>query len=120
MRQMKKLLTSLIVCILLPAGQALSADLDAPYTPTRAEWLRVSLAETIKISTDSWALRVRVMVTIVNKNQQVLITLKPADGEKKPTKEQRDAAVASVTEIVKRTLGSYAWSKDLEVRVSFV
>jgi hypothetical protein len=120
MRQMKKLLTSLIVCLLLSAGQALSADLDAPYTPTRAEWLRIYLAENIKIGTDNWALRVRVMVTVVNRNQQVLVTLKPADGEKKPTREQQDAAIAYVTGIVKHALGSYAWSKDLEVSVSFV
>jgi hypothetical protein len=120
MHQMKKLLTSLVVCILLPAGQALSADLDAPYTPTRAEWLRIYLAENIKITTDSWPFRVRVMVTVVDKNQQVLITLKPADGEKKPTKEERDAFIASVTDMVKRALGSYAWSKDLKVSVSFV
>ena len=120
MHQMKRLLTSSVVCILLAAGQALSADLDAPYTPTRAEWLRVYLAENIKISTDSWPLRVRVMVTVVNNNQQVLITLKPADGEKKPTKEQQDAFIASVTDMVKRVLGSYVWSKELRISVSFV
>jgi hypothetical protein len=120
MRLMKKLLTSLIVCVLLPAGQALSADLDAPYAPTRAEWLRLYLAENIKINTDSWALRVRVMVTVANKNQQVLITLKPADGQKKPTNEERDASIAAVTGMVKRALGNYAWSKDLEVSVLFV
>jgi len=120
MRTMKKLLTSLVVCILLPAGQALSADLDAPYTPTRAEWLRIYLAENIKISTDGWPFRVRVMVTVVDKSQQVLITLKPADGEKKPTREERDVFIASVADMVKRVLGSYAWSKDLKVSVSFV
>lgn len=120
MRRMKRLLTSLIVCILLPAGQALSADLDAPYTPTRAEWLRLYLAENIKIGTDSWPLRVRVMVTIVNKSQLVLITLKPADGQKKPSTEERDAAIASVKGMVKRALENYAWSKDLAVSVSFV
>jgi len=120
MHQMKKLLMSLVFCVLLPAAQALSADLDAPYTPTRAEWLRVYLAENIKITTDSWPLRVRVMVTVVNKNQQVLITLKPAYGEKKPTKEEQDASIASVTDMVRRALESYAWSKDLKVSVSFV
>jgi len=118
--QMKKLLTSLLICVLLPAGHALSADLDAPYTPTRAEWLRIYLAENIKISTDSWPVRVRVMVTVVNKNQQVLITLMPAYGEKKPTREQREAFVAMVTDMAKRVLESYAWSKDLKVDVSFV
>jgi hypothetical protein len=117
---MKKLLTTLVLCILLPAGPARSADLDAPYTPTRAEWLRVYLAENIKIVTDNWPLRVRVMVTVVNTNQQVMITLKPADGEKKPTREQREACIASVTEMVNRALASYAWSKDLRVSVSFV
>jgi len=117
---MKKLLTSLLFCALLPAGQAGSADLDVPYTPTRAEWLRTYLAENIRIGTDSWPLRVRVMVTVVNTNQQVMITLKPADGEKKPTREQREACIASVTEMVNRALASYAWSKDLRVSVSFV
>ena len=111
---------SLFVCILLSAGQALAADLDAPYTPTRAEWLRVYLAENIKITTDNWPLRVRVMVTVVNKTQQVMITLKLADGQKKPSKEERDASIAFVTGMAKRALENYAWSKDLEVSVSFV
>ena len=117
---MNKLLTSSALCILLCAGQALSADLNAPYSPTRAEWLRVYLAENIKTKTDGWPLRLRVMVTVVSNNQQVLVTLKPADGEKKPSKEQRDFMISSVTEIVTRALGSYAWSKDLKVTVSFV
>lgn len=117
---MNKLLTSSALCILLCAGQALSADLNAPYSPTRAEWLRVYLAESIKTKTDDWPLRLRVMVTVDSNNQQVLVTLKPADGEKKPSKEQRDFMISSVTEIVTRTLGSYAWSKDLKVTVSFV
>lgn len=117
---MNKLLTSSALCILLCAGQALSADLNAPYSPTRAEWLRVYLAESIKTKTDDWPLRLRVMVTVDSNNQQVLVTLKPADGEKKPSKEQRDFMISSVTEIVTRALGSYAWSKDLRVTVSFV
>lgn len=117
---MNKLLTSSALCILLCAGQALSADLNAPYSPTRAEWLRVYLAENIKTKTDDWPLRLRVMVTVDSNNQQVLVTLKPSGGEKKPSKEQRDFMISSVTEIVTRALGSYAWSKDLRVTVSFV
>jgi len=120
MHQMKKRLMSFLVCILLSAGQSLAADLDAPYTPTRAEWLRVYLAENIKITTDNWPLRVRVMVTVGNQNQQVMITLKPADGEKKPTRGEQDGCIAAVTDIVNRALASYAWSKDLKVSVSFV
>lgn len=118
--EMKKLLTLLLVFALLPTGQALSADLDAAYTPTRAEWLRLYLAENIKITTEDWPLRVRVMVTVVNKTQQVMITLKPAQGEKKPTKEERDACVKSVTDLVRHALESYPWSKDLKVSVLFV
>ena len=117
---MKKLLTLLLVFALLPTGQALSADLDAAYTPTRAEWLRLYLAENIKITTDDWPLRVRVMVTVVNKTQQIMITLKPAQGEKKPTKEERDACVKSVTDVVRHALEGYPWSKDLKVSVLFV
>jgi hypothetical protein len=120
MQEMKKLLASSFVCILLAAGQALSADLNAPYAPTRAEWLRVYLAENIKITTDGWPLRLRVMVTVVSDSQQVLVTLKPADGEKKPGKEQRDFMISSVTEVVTRALAGYAWAKDLKISVSFV
>lgn len=120
MQRMKKPLTSLVVCVLLLAGQARSADLDAPYTPTRAEWLRVYLAENIKIITDSWPARIRVMITVVNKNQQVMITLMPAYGEKKPTREQRDTYIGIVTDMARRVLDSYAWSKDLKLDVSFV
>lgn len=117
---MKRLLTSLLFCAMLPVGSALSADLDAPYTPTRAEWLRIYLAENIRIGTDSWPLRVRVMVTVVSRTQQVLITLKPALGEKKPTQEERNGCVASVTDLVKHALESYPWAKDLKVSVLFV
>ena len=117
---MKKLLTSLIFCLLAPMGNALAVDLDAPHTPTRAEWLRVYLAENIRIVTDDWPMRVRVMVTVVQGNQQVLITLKPAIGEKELTREQRDAAVTSVAEAVKRVLRGYAWAKDLKVDVLLV
>lgn len=117
---MKKLLTSLIFCLLVPAGSAFAVDLDAPYTPTRAEWLRVYLAENIRIVSDDWPMRVRIMVTVVQGNQQVLVTLKPSIGEKELTREQRDAAVASVAEAVKRVLGSYGWAKDLRVDVLFV
>jgi hypothetical protein len=60
------------------------------------------------------------MVTVVNKTQQVMVTLKPAIGEKSLTREERDALVASVTDAVKRALASYTWSKDLKVSVSFV
>ena len=117
---MKKLLTTLLICVLLPAGHALAADLDAPYTPTRAEWLRVYLAENIKISTDSWPVRVRVMVTVANASQQVLITLMPAHGEKKLSGEEREAFVALVTDMAKRVLDGYAWSKDMKLSVTFV
>jgi hypothetical protein len=120
MHPMKKFLIALFVFALLPAGQALSADLDAPYTPTRAEWLRVYLAENIKISTDNWPLRVRVMVTVVNRSQQVMITLKPASGENTPPPEDRDVYVRIVTDLVKHALESYPWSKDLKVSVLFV
>ena len=117
---MKKRLMSLAICTALAAGQALSADLDAPYTPTRAEWLRVYLTENIKITTDDWPLRLRVMVTVVNSSPQVLVTLKPADGEKKPSREQREFMISSVADAVTRALGGYAWAKDLKVSVSFV
>lgn len=117
---MKKLLASLLICVLLPAGHAFSADLDAPYTPTRAEWLRIYLTENIRTSSDTWPVRVRVMVTVVNKNQQVLITLMPAYGEKKPAREERQIFIALATDLAKRVLEGYAWSKDLQVSVSFV
>lgn len=117
---MKKLLTSLLLCALLAAGPALSADLDAPFTPTRAEWLRIYVAENIKIGTDGWPFRVRVMVTVVNRTQQVLITLKPAIGEKKPTAEEQVAYVKAVTDMAKQVLEGYPWAKDLKVSVLFV
>jgi hypothetical protein len=117
---MTKLLTLLLLCALLPAGPALSADLDAPFTPTRAEWLRIYVAENIRLATDGWPFRVRVMVTVVNRTQQVVITLKPAIGEKKPTPEERDAYVKAVTDMAKQVLEGYPWAKDLKVSVLFV
>lgn len=117
---MKKLRTLLLAFALLPAGQALSANLDVPYTPTRGEWLTLYLAENIKVVTDDWPIRVRVMVTVVDKTQQVMVTLKLARGEKKPSPEERDASVKAVTDLARRAIESYPWSKDLKVSVLFV
>jgi hypothetical protein len=49
-----------------------------------------------------------------------MVTLKSASSDKKPTQEERDVYIKSVTEIVKHALESYAWSKDLKVTVLFV
>ena len=117
---MKKLLTLLLLCALVSAGPAVSSDLDAPFTPTRAEWLRIYVAENIRLGTDGWPFRVRVMVTVVNRTQQVMITLKPAAGEKKPTAEERDFYVNAVADMAKQVLEGYSWAKDLKVSVLFV
>ena len=114
------LLTLMFICAVLPVGQVLSADLGAPYTPTRAEWLRVYLGECIRTWTDAWALRVGVNVFVKNDDQQIIVTLTAANGEKQPEQHVRDGYVSSVTGFVRGALEHYPWAKGLKIVVQFV
>jgi hypothetical protein len=67
-----------IFCTALPAH---SGDLDKPYTPTRKEWLEMTVFKTIKVRTDPWKQRISSIVWVKEEENTIYITLTSANGQ---------------------------------------
>jgi hypothetical protein len=114
-------LTCLLVllCSLLSGGRAHAADLGQPYTPTRAEWLQVAIAESTRPWLATWQQRssVLVVVNIAQNSANVVVTL--ANGEKGFTETQKVEVLAIVRMRAEAVLKLYDWSRDVKLNVQF-
>ena len=105
--------------ILIFSLSTYGGDLDKPYSPTRKEWLEMSIFKLIKIRTDPWKQRIGFSVWVVEKENTVFLTLTSANGQEELTKEQEDTYVKIVKGDVESFLKEYEWSKNLKVFVQF-
>ena len=96
-----------------------AGNLDKPYSPTRKEWLEISVFQLIKIRTDPWKQRIGFLVWVVEKENTVFLTLTSANGEEPLTKEKENTYVETVKKDVESFLKEYEWSKNLKVFVQF-
>lgn len=80
-------MTRVALSIVLALSCALSfgAELDLPYQPTRAEWLRLTLRDTIRSTVDLRRLRVNVGVVVESDGTEVPVTLTESSSESQPT-----------------------------------
>jgi hypothetical protein len=118
-RKMKLRTLFLALNVSLAAFPALAADLSAPYSPSRAEWLQVTLYDRITQTTDLWQRRVGVAVVVFPQEQQVSVVISNADGQPAPTEQERAFHVRHVEKLVKGLLSDHEWAKDLKVAVNF-
>lgn len=95
-------------------------DLDKPYSPTRKEWLEISMFKLIKIRTDSWQQRIGFLVWVVEKENTVFITLTSASRQMPLEKEQEKYFVEIVKSDIEYFLKKYEWSKNLKVHIQFI
>ena len=105
--------------ILLFSLSTYAGDLDKPYSPTRKEWLEISIFKVIKDRTDPWRTRIGILVWVVEKENTVFITLTSANGEEPLTKEAENIYVETVKSDVESFLKGYGWSKNLKVFMQF-
>jgi hypothetical protein len=94
-------------------------DLSGPYTPSRQEWLELSVFKEIKGRTDTWEQRIGFAVAIVEKENTVFVTLTPANGEGEISPAAATAYVETVKDALASLLGRYEWARGLKVHVQF-
>ena len=114
-----RLICAMVFCFFFSLT-AYPADLDKPYSPTRKEWLEISIFKTIRDRTDIWKQRISSIVWVKEEYNTVYITLTSANGQEPLSKESRDAYVEVVKETVESFLEKYEWSKNLKVFVQFI
>lgn len=107
------------IFIIFSASTTYAGNLDKPYSPTRKEWLEMSLFKLIKIRTDPWQQRIGFLVWVVEKENTVFITLTSTNRQEELIKEKEDTYVEIVKRDVESFLKEYEWSKNLKVFVQF-
>jgi len=114
-----KLGAILVAIFIIFSASSHAGDLDKPYSPTRKEWLEMSIFKLIKIRTDPWQQRIGFLVWVVEKENTAFITLTSANGQGDLTKEQQDTYVKNVRGDIESFLEEYKWSINLKVFVQF-
>jgi len=114
-----KLGVILVAIFIIFSASTYAENLDKPYSPTRKEWLEMSIFKLIKIRTDPWQQRIGFLVWVVEKQNTVFITLTSANRLEELIKEKEDTYVEIVKRDVESFLKEYEWSKNLKVFVQF-
>ncbi len=109
----------LLFCALfaLPLG---AGELDKPYSPSRKEWLELSLFKVIKDRTDLWKTRIGFVVWVKEEEGKIFITVSSANGEKPPGEEAIRGYLKVIRADVVDFIREYEWSRDLEVHVQYL
>lgn len=108
----------LIMCLLMLSTELIASDLDKPYTPTRGEWLRMSIDKQIKDCTGGWKLHIWSYVII--KDKTITVALNEVNGETPPSKQVKDGYVKYVTRSIEYLLKRYPWVSTYKLSVLFL
>jgi hypothetical protein len=109
----------IVFCVLVASSIARAADLNATYSPTRAEWLKQSLISGIHEQSNTWAKRLAVLVAVRAEENSVIITVTLANGESEPDAGAKKRYVQSVRSTARSVLDRFAWAKDVKLTVQF-
>lgn len=96
-----------------------SGELDMSYSPTRKEWLEISIFKLIKDRTDSWKQRVSSMVWVRKEENTIFITITSANGQEEIEKRAQNEYVDIIKKAVESFIEEYNWAKKLKVHVQF-
>lgn len=107
-----------VVTALLLASSATSAvDWSTQYSPTRKEWLELSLFKRITEVTDLWEKRIGVGVVVFPKEETIAIVLTASNGQENfsPT------VCTNYTDIIRKIaddhIKQYGWAKVAKVEI---
>jgi len=95
-----------------------AGDLDKPYSPTRAEWLHLSIFKLIKLQTDAWEQQIAFEITISEEYNTVDIALSSSIGQGGLSQVAETWYVKTVKGSVEALLKEYDWAKNLKVYVA--
>ncbi len=106
---------------LLGGGVATASQaLDQSYSPTRGEWLRLSLLSAIYERSSVWRRRLGVTVAIFEKEAKVVVVITLANGEPEPTRNAKENYIGDVRSICRNVMAQYEWAKALNLEVTMV
>lgn len=108
-----------VLLALLLSFSAFAEGLNEPYTPTRKEWLEISIFNAIKDRTDPWKQGIGFIVWVVEKENTVFVTLTQANGQDEMKEESEKNYVDTIKKDIEQVLQRYEWSKDLKIFVQF-
>jgi hypothetical protein len=105
--------------LLLPSF-TLATTLDSPYTPSKSEWLRLSLLVALYERASVWRRRVGFLVAVNGKEKTVIVTVGLANGEPEPAQTAVANYEADVKAICASVLERHDWARGLTLSVKFV
>lgn len=95
-----------------------AGELDKPYSPSRKEWLEVSIFKVIKDRTDAWKQRISSIVWV--KDNAVFVTITSSNAEESLDQKAKNLYIDKIKADVQNYLKKYDWAKDLKVFVQFI
>lgn len=97
-----------------------SGELDKPYSPTRKEWLEISIFKAIKVRTDPWKQRISSIVWVKEAENTIFITLTTANGQDEIKKKAQNEYVDIIKKDIESLIKEYDWACKLKVHVQFI
>jgi len=118
--KMKNIKFITLAILILTSLPAYSGELDKAYSPTRKEWLELSLTKTIKDRTDVWKQRIGSVIWVKEEENTIFITLSSANGQEELKVEAQKNYLDTIKKDVENFKNKYSWAKKLKVRVQFI
>jgi hypothetical protein len=110
----------LVLLACCTSAEAISQSLEAPYMPTRAEWLELSVERHVRRSTEAWAHRVVPIVAVRSAEGAVVVIVTAANGQPPAKKEVADEYVKTARSRAQQVLQMHDWSRSLKLDVQWV
>lgn len=107
----------MLAALVSTISAASAADWSAQYSPTRKEWLELSLSKRITDITDLWARRIGVGVVVFPREEIVAIVLAASNGQENLS----STACADYTGIIRKIaddhIKQYGWAKGVKIEI---
>jgi len=117
---MKSIKLIIFVMLIFTSLPVYSGELDKPYSPTREEWLELSITKVVKDRTDLWKQRIGSVIWVKEEENTVFITLSSANGQEELKVDAQQKYVDIIKNDVENFNSKYNWAKKLKVHVQFI
>jgi len=110
-------LTLGLATFVLAVSTVSATDWNAQYSPTRKEWLELSLSKQIIEVTNLWEKRIGVNVVVFQKEETIAIVLDTSNGQADFSPTVCANYAGMVRKIADDHIKQYGWAKGVKVEV---